>query len=203
MGCRRQGGAEFPDHVALVRKVEVHLDRGRVHHHVEAERTTCRHVSPHDPVAPLRHEGGIANGGQRVRPDPHEQQPQRIADRPELVEMIVDLFTRLMQGRKWRTGEFHLPTGLQRDGLTSLAQAHDLARLLDAFPPACRQALQQPPGYRRVRDRERGRGAWQQTRTSRARSRSASPPAPCSRPRATPRVPVHGRPPERAKAFRP
>mmetsp|Transcript_12178 Transcript_12178/g.38569 ORF Transcript_12178/g.38569 Transcript_12178/m.38569 type:complete len:487 (-) Transcript_12178:265-1725(-) len=143
---QRQGDAELLDHVRLGLKVEVYLDRAAAEHHVEPHRPNLGHIRLHDVVAPLGHHSHILHPRNWVEACAQKADADVLTHRLDLIEVVVDLCTRLVDGLQWRAAELKLPARLEGDALPVLQEPNDVAILHHGLPSeALLQLLEQLP----------------------------------------------------------
>ena len=125
---QRQRHAQLLDHVGLVAEVQVHLDRRRAVHHVEAALADLRHVARHHRVAPLGHARRLVERPRRREADAEEADAQILADGAHLLEVRLRLLADLVHVGERRARQLELPAGLQRHGRRRVAVRPPAAR---------------------------------------------------------------------------
>ena len=111
IGCSAERDPQLLDHVGFAGEVEVHLDRRRAVHHVEAARADLGHVARHDLVALLRHARGFSERPLGREPEAEKADAQLLADGQDLVEVLERFLRGLVQRRDGCTRQLELATG--------------------------------------------------------------------------------------------
>ena len=135
-GLQGQRNAELLHHVGFGAEIQIDLHGAGPEHHVAAIAANLVHVGRHDLVAALGHDRGFGArpGGRGAEAE--KSDAQRIADFPDLDQMLIHFFAGIVDGLEGSAGKFKLAARFQRNIAHSLGitQGNDLVILIDALP---------------------------------------------------------------------
>ncbi len=135
---QRQRHAQLLHHVGFVCEIEVHLDRRRAVHHVEAAATDVRHVAGHDAVALLGHVRHVFEAPLGRKADAEKADLEILADVEDFIEVLVGFGRGLVQGFERGARKLELAAGLEADVAAHLAvgalQGDDIGAFEDRHP---------------------------------------------------------------------
>ena len=139
---QRERHAELLHHVGFGLEVEVGLHGTGAQHHVDAELALLGHVLAHDLVAPLGHPVDVLARPLRREAQADEARADLARDLLDLVEVLLVLVRRLVQGLERRARQLELAARLERDAGLAAQQRDRVVALDHRLPAEARQAFE-------------------------------------------------------------
>ena len=131
---QRQSHPQLFHHVGLGGIVQIDLHCAGPIHHLGAMRANPAHVVGHQPIPALRHHRHLIARPLRRGTDAHELDPQRISNRCDFIQMVLQFRRDFANRDQWRAGQFELATGFKTDIGTMAGQADHLVAFAQGRP---------------------------------------------------------------------